>query len=277
MWRPITVAVLLFTFVNGQTPIDDGSGCDVAVLRLEGMLDNLTRRVNELEIQRKEDVAEMSDMRRDLDEAKNNHALILEFGNMTAQILGKRQLENTDDPQPPIQGKGLQERTRPVDETSNIHQEGPIRSQPLNGSISHLTNRVGTVSPPTGATAFYARLGHDLLDVAKEQVIHFETIITNIGGHYNHNSGLFTCSTQGTFAFFWSMYTENPTWIDSELVKNGNAFAFSRAGQSSDNEETSSSAIVNLSPGDMVWLRIKDRSSSAHIIANYTTFSGFEI
>ncbi|XP_069122292.1 complement C1q-like protein 4 [Argopecten irradians] len=258
----------LLTLVSGQTTTGFGTGCDVTVCICKKMLAELTKRVNYLEKQRKTDMIDSSG---DLEKVQN-YLLRTKFRNAT-----RSSQASNHNQEPLIQGKVINQPSLRVHTNSTTNHVSHTRGQLLNGLISGPANRVGTVSPPSDTAAFYARLGHNLSDVAREQVIHFETIVTNVGGHYSPNTGVFTCGSPGTFVFAWSVYTEHPTWIDSELVKNGNAFSFSRAGQSAYNEETSSTAVVDLSSWDMVWLRIRDRSSSAKILADYTTLSGFKI
>ncbi|OWF53278.1 uncharacterized protein LOC110446610 [Mizuhopecten yessoensis] len=309
MCRLIVLLAGLLTFVSGHPPPDHDTGCDVTVIRLEKMLTDLTRRVHDLENQRQADVMEITNFRQDMEKVKTeNRQLKTELDHMITtkcdrqpQNPGRRvdiQQHNSGsnnsqsptfdskmDAEPSIndtktdaqpstfeiktgKNKIVKEQTVNVDDTGGTTQEVRIRRDDL-----HLTNRV--VSSET--VAFFSTVNHELFDVGKEQIIQFGNVVTNNGGHYNEQSGVFTCGTQGTYVFSWTLYVSDDSHIDSELVKNGNAFAYSRAGDANYYEASSTTAVVNLSPGDMVWTRVKDRSPGADIRASVSMFCGFKI
>ncbi|OWF53277.1 uncharacterized protein LOC110446626 [Mizuhopecten yessoensis] len=313
----IVLLVGLLTFVSGHPPPDRDTGCDVAVLRLEKMLTDLSSRVNDLEKQRELDVMEIENVRQDMEKVKTeNRQLKTELDHMVTTKSDKQPpnpdrridiqkhnsgsnnsesptFDSTMDTVPSIndtnidsqpstfetkigENKIVKEGTVYIDATTKSKQYGRIKRDELQRPKSlsrNLTSRV----VPSETVAFFSTLSHELTDVAKEQNIQFENVVTNNGGHYNQQTGVFTCSTGGTYVFSWTLYVYYTHWINSELVKNGIAFAYTSAGNKNYHEASSSTAVVNLRPGDMVWTRIQDRAPGAKILPHVSMFGGFKI
>ncbi|OWF53279.1 uncharacterized protein LOC110446611 [Mizuhopecten yessoensis] len=290
MYLVLVFVVGALTFVCGQAHPDHGTGCDVAI-RLEKLLADLTSRVDDLEKQRQVDHKKISDLRREIDEIKiENHGLKTELDDMTT-VRTRRSLnpvpqpstldKEVDDTQAPtVHIKNgtrhtLKEGDTTLVDTGKTNRVGRTRNSPSDNKISHITDRVGEF--PRDPTAFYARMGNNLNDVVRGQVIHFDKIVTNNGEHYDKNSGVFTCAEEGTYFFSWTLYTPNNHWVDSELVKNGEPIAWFRTGDSQFYEASSTTALVKLFPGDRVWTRVRDGPYGADLVALVSMFCGFKI
>ena len=66
-----------------------------------------------------------------------------------------------------------------------------------------------TTTPSTGGAAFSAYVSTYETDISKDHTIKFDTIVTNVGSHYNQHSGMFTASEQGVYVFSWNHYCYN--------------------------------------------------------------------
>ncbi|XP_033733108.1 caprin-2-like [Pecten maximus] len=295
MYRMVVLLAGLRTFVSGLSPPDPDTGCDVTVLLLEKMLVDLSKRFDDLESQRRLDTMEMSVLRRDIEEIKSeNRQLKTDLKRMASSEYDKQHdnagrngssqpsdlgayidsLIPTNDEKTdssPSDTKPVEIGSIHVDDKSRVNQTR-IRRDP-SSLAPHLTNRVASI----GNVAFFSTLNHDLIDVAKEQIIPFENVVTNNGGHYSQHSGVFTCDTEGTYVFSWTIYASYTHWIDTELIKNNHAIAYSSAGDRTFHDASGSIAVVNLSPGDMVWTRVRDRAVGSDIKALVSMFCGFKI
>uniref|UniRef100_A0A8W8I466 C1q domain-containing protein n=1 Tax=Magallana gigas TaxID=29159 RepID=A0A8W8I466_MAGGI len=64
---------------------------------------------------------------------------------------------------------------------------------------------IRSTSFPDGA-AFSAYVSVYETDISKDFTIHFDTIVTNIGNHYNKHTGAFTVPQHGVYVFTWNLY-----------------------------------------------------------------------
>ncbi|XP_033733112.1 uncharacterized protein LOC117322358 [Pecten maximus] len=313
----VVLMAVLLAFVSGHSPPNSDTGCDVVVLRLENMVADLTKRVDDLENQRLADTMYISGVIQEMKEVKDKNRrlerkldriLKMKSDGRTKTIdwridstkyesqtnLQSATFENQSDTRVPTLDQKAngntsivldentdsdsiaEEKEVKTDDTSTSKNQGRIRRNSSAHSTilaPHQMNRVGQQKP----TAFFTTLGHTLNDVAREQVIIFESIIVNNGGHYDEHTGVFTCDTEGTYVFSWTIYTINGGYIHSDLVKNGNVFASSLAGDQNFNEASSTTAVVNLIPGDKVWTRITASSAGADVLASKSSLCGFKI
>uniref|UniRef100_K1PX05 Uncharacterized protein n=1 Tax=Magallana gigas TaxID=29159 RepID=K1PX05_MAGGI len=66
------------------------------------------------------------------------------------------------------------------------------------------TTGVRSTSFPDNA-AFSAYVSVYETDISKDFTIQFDTIITNIGNHYNNHTGAFTAPQHGVYVFTWNL------------------------------------------------------------------------
>ncbi|XP_052693526.1 complement C1q-like protein 4 isoform X2 [Crassostrea angulata] len=105
--------------------------------------------------------------------------------------------------------------------------------------------------------AFYSYLSNTDMHPKPNQTIVFDHVVTNTGGKFNSKTGVFTCPTQGVYAFSWTVYCSNGGYLISELVVNSRSVGdMLCSGQGDDNiRHTSSVAVVELNEGDRVYVR----------------------
>ncbi|XP_069137344.1 C1q-related factor-like [Argopecten irradians] len=126
---------------------------------------------------------------------------------------------------------------------------------------------------------FFAQLNHHLSNVAVEQVIVFENVVTNVGNCYSGHTGVFTCCKSGTYFFSWIIDLPTGVQVNTELMVNSSSIALNRAGDANNYSTGSMSAVIHLDIGDEVRIRIQFRTpASSHIRGEKTSsFSGFLI
>ena len=111
------------------------------------------------------------------------------------------------------------------------------------------------------------------------QTLVFPHIITNVGGGYNGNTGVFTAPRDGVYVFFCRITgTENASDMVFEFIMNGlvktRNLLFAR---SPNPYRTSSSSIVlQLSHGDRVWIKMALGGNHFNAgVGGDQTFSGY--
>ncbi|XP_077870310.1 uncharacterized protein LOC144363577 [Saccoglossus kowalevskii] len=104
--------------------------------------------------------------------------------------------------------------------------------------------------------------------------IEFDTVISNLGGHFDEKSGRFTCAINGTYFFIFHVAHNRDTQVF--LVKN-NDRKVSVHGDSGNTtrESYSNSAVLQLIIGDQVWLKLGGMHSLTSNTERLTSFSGF--
>lgn len=93
-------------------------------------------------------------------------------------------------------------------------------------------------------------------EISKGSTIHFDTIVTNIGNHYNKHSGIFTAPQHGVYVFAWNLYCDG--YIYSQLVVNSNVVGamFSSAEGASNIRTPTGIVVVEVNQGDIAYVRI---------------------
>nr|XP_034312989.1 cerebellin-1-like [Crassostrea gigas] len=115
---------------------------------------------------------------------------------------------------------------------------------------------IRSTSFPDGA-AFSAYMSDDVAEISKDFTIHFDTIITNIGNHYNKHTGAFTAPQHGVYVFTWNFYCNPGGYIKSQLVVNSNvvgAMLTNTQGASNIRSHTGI-VVVEVNQGDVVFVR----------------------
>ena len=127
--------------------------------------------------------------------------------------------------------------------------------------------------------AFYAVIQYDKTNVGNHQIIQFDWVKLNIGNGYNSGTGIFTAPSSGFYVFFWSTTNKDYTYMNSELMVRGSIYGktMSDAGEHDDYESASNMAIVQLSRGDLVWLRSGTWHDRHLAGEQFSTFSGFRL
>ena len=100
---------------------------------------------------------------------------------------------------------------------------------------------------------------------------------TNNGNAYDEYRGIFTCPQSGTYVFMATLLVGFGNKFEAEIVRNGNSFADMYGKDDHNWAPTSTSAVINLSVGDRVWLRVHSNyhDSGATLDDSFSSFSGF--
>lgn len=91
------------------------------------------------------------------------------------------------------------------------------------------------------------------------QTIVFPHILSNVGGGYNNQNGIFTAPMDGVYVFFCKMtQSANNNDFFYQFILNGSVKTVTLVfGRSDDTNRTSSTLIVlQLSRGDRVWIKM---------------------
>nr|XP_022290582.1 uncharacterized protein LOC111102222 [Crassostrea virginica] len=157
------------------------------------------------------------------------------------------------------------ERIRPkVEKVRN--ETSDLKSDLL--KIQHKQNEVETdilrlktnVTKFSEKVAFTATVTQDMTSQSGQTLV-FPHIITNVGGGYNGNTGVFTAQRDGVYVFFCKITgRDNSGDIRFEFILNGSAKTHNLVyGRSTHPYRTSSNSIVlQLTHGDRVWIKMSE-------------------
>jgi hypothetical protein len=118
-----------------------------------------------------------------------------------------------------------------------------------------------------------------MASVTNYRIIIFDEVQTNIGNAYNGKSGIFACRSPGVYVFYWVVTNKDRTYMDSELVVNGEerSQAFSDAADHTDYAVASNVVVTELKSGDQVWIRSGTWHSGKLGGQRRTSFSGWKL
>ncbi|XP_072552426.1 complement C1q-like protein 3 [Salminus brasiliensis] len=129
----------------------------------------------------------------------------------------------------------------------------------------------GEDSLTRGAVAFYAALKEDF---SKDDVLKFTNVVTNLGGRYDSSTGIFTCRSAGVYHFSYHILKTGVS-LRAELVHNDKVVASAVAVDALHTDTASNSAVLQLSSGDRVFVRLSKSDSTLKDSTNlFSTFSG---
>ena len=140
-----------------------------------------------------------------------------------------------------------------------------------------------TITPSTGGAAFSAYVSTYETDLSKDHIIKFDSIVTNVGSHYNQHSGMFTATEQVVYVFSWNLYGGTGGYIYSQLVVNSNVVGamFTTAQGAGNIRSTTGIVVVLVNAGDVVYVRIhptKSPSCNLYSHPDYrSSFSGWKV
>ena len=105
--------------------------------------------------------------------------------------------------------------------------------------------------------AFYAHLSKNIDHLGNHQPIVFDQVRINQWNAYKAVDGEFVASLAGTYFFIWTISNSDRTYMQSELVVNGNVFGqiISDAADHTDWAVSTAFTIVSLQVDDRVWIR----------------------
>ncbi|KAK3104659.1 hypothetical protein FSP39_007294, partial [Pinctada imbricata] len=86
----------------------------------------------------------------------------------------------------------------------------------------------------------------------------YDKVITNKGGAYNNNTGIFTCPSPGTYVFTWSTMSKYASeYCIAYIYHNGNQLLASHSYEDNGGywEVASNTILLTLTVGDHVWIQ----------------------
>lgn len=169
--------------------------------------------------------------------------------------------------------------TRVVQNLGNDHPfvEGldAKKTMPL---VRNLQKRV---TPGHENVAFYSYLSKTLQKPSTSHVIVYDNVVTNIGGHYNRHTGVFTAPQSGTYVFTFTVYCNTEGGVILELMANSYIFdgVLCNAQGADWHRTASSTAVKQINQGDAIFIRTHHNyTSTADVISFYnsqTSFAGW--
>ncbi|XP_052797090.1 complement C1q-like protein 4 isoform X2 [Mya arenaria] len=134
-----------------------------------------------------------------------------------------------------------------------------------------------------GPIAFTAGIAPNVLThVDKNDIIRFETVITDFGGGYNNQTGIFVVPTTGLYMFACSLLddsvsTNGNIMTHADIVQNtrvlGRVFAVAEPGGHRD--QGANTVFTHATAGDQVFIRLIDGVNIGVGGSLYSTFSGY--
>ena len=111
----------------------------------------------------------------------------------------------------------------------------------------------------------------------KNNVVQYNSVITNAGGAYDATECVFTAPSDGYYVFTWSTSQYDGKYTDTAIVKNGAEFlsetAYANAG--SDTAATSSQTVtIHIGVGDRIWIKTLSRGTAHPHVEYNNRFEG---
>ncbi|XP_038047524.1 collagen alpha-1(X) chain-like [Patiria miniata] len=155
---------------------------------------------------------------------------------------------------------------------------GECACSPPTGTDSPPLGNTGGSRRSTGATsAFSAARTTGLLATSGPVVVTYHTIFSNRGGHFDKDTGIFSCAIAGTYYFSMNIYKSSAQNFPLvQLLLNGDhQIAVIDYGTSDTEDAASNTVILDLEVGDQVYLQLYDGRELHSSHYRFTTFSGF--
>ncbi|KAK3100753.1 hypothetical protein FSP39_024712, partial [Pinctada imbricata] len=127
--------------------------------------------------------------------------------------------------------------------------------------------------------SFLAHLS-EMVSIETPTVLVFDTVITNLGNHYNHTSGIFTVPANGTYVFLWKILVLSGG-LRTELCVNEIAQSAIYNDPSDKNMASATGfAVIQVVVGDSVFIRAGqfDRHDTVSLSStgyDYSSFAGY--
>lgn len=129
--------------------------------------------------------------------------------------------------------------------------------------------------------AFYSYLSKNLHEPSINHVLVYDNVVTNIGGHYNRYTGVFTAPQSGTYVFTFTVYCNAGGGVSLELIVNSYIFdgILCNASGADWDRTASSTAVKQINQGDTIFIRTHHQFATVGDIRSYvnerTCFAGW--
>lgn len=142
-----------------------------------------------------------------------------------------------------------------------------------------LTGIQSTSTPFPDGAAFSAYVSVYSTDLSKDFTIHFDTLVTNIGNHYNKHTGAFTAPQHGVYVFTWNFYCSG--YIYSQLVVNSNVVGAMFTEGATSVRSLMGIVVVEVNQGDVVFVRTHPTNGLSGILYSHpdlrSSFNGWKL
>ncbi|XP_035694525.1 complement C1q and tumor necrosis factor-related protein 9-like [Branchiostoma floridae] len=136
----------------------------------------------------------------------------------------------------------------------------------------------GTSPPAPPVVAFSVARTSSLQKPSSDTTLTYDVVLSNVGGTYNQETGKFVATVGGVYFFtFTGMTPRSTSNYYVRLMKNGARMVslYASNGGNPNHQSSSNSAILQLQPGDEVWVQLHKGHSLFSDGSRYLTFSGF--
>eukprot|EP00058_Branchiostoma_floridae_P009985 XP_002595473.1 hypothetical protein BRAFLDRAFT_69141 [Branchiostoma floridae] len=159
-------------------------------------------------------------------------------------------------------------------------QKGELGVKALRGAPGE-KGAPGTSPPTPPVVAFSVARTTKLEKPSSNTVVTYDVVLSNVGGAYSQERGKFVATVGGVYFFTFTgmtLYLPNAIYFLC-LMKNGAKMVslLEINDQQSNGQSSSNSAILQLQPGDEVWVELGSDRSLYSDSGKYLTFSGFLI
>jgi len=136
----------------------------------------------------------------------------------------------------------------------------------------------------SGHVAFFAHKGDQQIIDHTDEVIKFGTVVTNIGGAFDPQTGVFTAKERGLYVFSatLSILSRTSTEAIFDFRKNDDSLAYIKTdahGVQNENDMASGTVNVELEVGDRVYIICMHSYYTGTLVgaAQFSYFSGFKL
>uniref|UniRef100_A0A672RW93 Complement C1q and tumor necrosis factor-related protein 9-like n=1 Tax=Sinocyclocheilus grahami TaxID=75366 RepID=A0A672RW93_SINGR len=111
--------------------------------------------------------------------------------------------------------------------------------------------------PEIPKSAFSATLSESTKLPAANAPIRFDKILYNCQGHYDPETGRFTCAISGVYLYYHiTVYSRN---VKVALMKNGQQVIYTMDSYQGGEAQAAGGAVLEMESGDKVWLQVADK------------------
>ena len=125
---------------------------------------------------------------------------------------------------------------------------------------------------------FQSTLTKVLQNLKYQETVIYDKVTLNEGNAYNKDTGKFTATVGGVYAFSWTILSSPGKYFITEIVHNGNSIALSQCdGRGLTGYPSSTNqANIKMKTGDKVWIRTYAKDG-LYALGRWCSFSGFKI
>ena len=127
------------------------------------------------------------------------------------------------------------------------------------------------ISGPVGFTAY----AEDWRSYQEDDLVLFESVVTNLGAHYNPVTSTFLCPYDGVYLFSVSFNANSNYRMRASIIRNSSYLADALAYTNENPNHASALVITDCSPGSKVWVRSYNDNNYMTADPRTALFSGY--